>query len=209
MFWLARRIVVVCLLMCTLIGSTVLYSRTHAGPNPLHAYGLDTCDGKPCFMGITPGVTSWAQARLMRPTGAKQDEYARSFVVPIAGTQVGIIMSLDPAKVAIIDAATLSDNQFPRLASFLTQFGTPCGVAAGYAPGEVTLHYPSMMLNVDVQTLNRLTAYAPVATIDLIDPNVAFGVAQDLCKYLRHDRIVIPWLGFASLDHYRAYGLPQ
>src|SRR5262245_46869565 len=28
-------------------------------PDNLSAFGLDLCEGRPCFMGITPGITKW------------------------------------------------------------------------------------------------------------------------------------------------------
>src|SRR5512135_2141653 len=63
MLRLGRRTLALCLVIGALIGGVVSYSRASAEPNPLHAFGLDVCDGKPCFKEIIPGVTSWEDAQ--------------------------------------------------------------------------------------------------------------------------------------------------
>src|SRR5512140_2206274 len=52
-----RLVIRVWLLLTTLIGSIMLYAGTTWGASAVQKLGVGTCEGTPCFMGITPGLT--------------------------------------------------------------------------------------------------------------------------------------------------------
>src|SRR5512142_2711182 len=56
---------VLCLLLFLLLGTTVLYARTLPAPGParFERAGLDVCDNRLCLFHITPGITTWTEAR--------------------------------------------------------------------------------------------------------------------------------------------------
>src|SRR5260221_11746944 len=51
------------LALSALIGGAMLYGRARTSSNRLEAFGLNTCGDRQCFMGITPGESSWTSAR--------------------------------------------------------------------------------------------------------------------------------------------------
>ena len=57
-----RLVMILWLLITALIGSVTLYVRTTSGAGELQELGFGMCDGRPCFMGITPGLTQLADA---------------------------------------------------------------------------------------------------------------------------------------------------
>ncbi|MBX3066975.1 MAG: hypothetical protein KF726_28600, partial [Anaerolineae bacterium] len=50
-------------LTLALSAAAIGLARLHHESNPMLAFGFDTCREMPCFFGITPGVTAWAEAR--------------------------------------------------------------------------------------------------------------------------------------------------
>jgi hypothetical protein len=57
-----RLVMILWLLITALVGSVTLYARTTSGAGELQKLGFGMCEGKPCFMGITPGLTQLSDA---------------------------------------------------------------------------------------------------------------------------------------------------
>ncbi len=74
---LLRPVMLLWLLISAVISSVILYSRTPAGPSELQRLGFGSCDGKPCLMGITPGLTPLPDAMAALETRGGQCETMR------------------------------------------------------------------------------------------------------------------------------------
>src|SRR5260221_14778856 len=52
-----------CLTLIVCCAAALAYGRAQpASSNPLREVGFDVCDGKPCFRGVVPGITTWKSA---------------------------------------------------------------------------------------------------------------------------------------------------
>ncbi|MFN8417926.1 MAG: hypothetical protein U0528_01570 [Anaerolineae bacterium] len=51
-----------------LTAAAIGVARLQQQTNPMFSFGFDSCHDKPCFFGITPGVTAWAEARTILQT---------------------------------------------------------------------------------------------------------------------------------------------
>ncbi len=203
----AARTIALCLVIGVLIGSVVWYNRASAGPNPLHAYGLDICDGRACLFGIAPGFTSWNDARTEMMHHASQAPDETHLVLSMGNAEFRVMTYNNeaPSPVKSIYGDIPPDSDFPRLGSFFVQYGMPCGVAIGDHSGLLELRYPSFDLNVNIGDQDRidgLTVNSSIVYMTLIDPIPGMCAAEHLCP------AVLPWLGYQSLSYYRAHGLP-
>ncbi len=57
-----RRVLIGWLVIVALIGGMLLDARAASRPGDLQGLGFGMCDGRPCFMGITPGLTTLPDA---------------------------------------------------------------------------------------------------------------------------------------------------
>src|SRR5262249_3271921 len=78
---LLRLTVILCLLLSAGIGSALLLARANNAKTTLQAAGFDTCNGVPCFMGITPGVTTWGDGEKILTYFGQPDKKERQIEV--------------------------------------------------------------------------------------------------------------------------------
>jgi hypothetical protein len=120
----------------------------------LAAYGLDFCDGVPCYLGMVPGRTGWraANERIaeFQPIYAAYEPLKLTrFTAPYAS---GYIVSDTPDhSLSEVAVAPLAHSvAFPTLLDLLLLYGVPCNVYTEQFQPYVTLirlNYPHMSID--------------------------------------------------------------
>src|SRR5207249_3868926 len=103
----------------------------------------------------------------------------------------------------VVGSIGLNDYQSRKLPSIkylLDSYGIPCGVLSTGDPKDIILIYPHMEVR-SVSSEGRLSVDSPAEAISI-------GGEEDQCQAIRQgERIVLPWLGFTTLSHYKARGI--
>lgn len=202
------RLLVLYLTLILLVSGSIAYGRRHSSENPLETLGFNVCGNRPCLVGIVPGETSWNDARTRLAPG--NDNEISELYTPVNDTQATVMPGFD--QVAIISIKAYSDTSLPVLGYFIQKYGSPCGVLIhgdfAYSSDIVELRYSLMTLDVNLSQ-SRLNIYSTVDFVQLLEPSITFEAPQNLCKSDPYrNETLLPWLGFASLEHYKARGLP-
>ena len=211
MLKLVKLIATFCLLFTVLTTTAVAIGWSDHTKTPLQAAGFDTCDGKPCYLGITSGCTAWADAtKILTLTGTVTNE--GNLVEVYAGdsqTVYRIVPKSDSQTIAHLEMYLLNNPAFPPLREIVRLYGLPCGAVYPSQIGKpevVTLLYPSMSVEV-VKDSDALDLELRIANLTLIDPDEVISTG-DLCSLqVMNEAPIIPWGGFASWDRYRQRGL--
>jgi hypothetical protein len=162
-----RLVLMVIFVLCAaLTGGVVVIVRAQ----PLAPlYGIEVCDGRPCVLGITPGLTTWAEAvALLRAAQLREsyqfqdggdvillnfDDVSRRY-----GRAEGTIHPVrngdprrkDVASIVLRYFSRLPQDQ-PHLAQFIARFGTPCSVNIKFMDSfpemSAQLYYPTMIVH--------------------------------------------------------------
>jgi hypothetical protein len=193
----ARLIIVLMVTLTLLTVIPIAVGRARNEPNELEALGFGVCDGRPCFMGIVPGVTTWIEAV--------------SFVKKHGGIDSTKYLSLDihslgvafyPTEdLSLVGGIQLEPSQIQIPVGQVFQlFGVPCSIIVDrgmITPNGVTLRYHSMSVTVEDYGLFSPSSYIARGFIH---------IRSDLCVH-QDDEFVnfSPWIGFASHSRYRAY----
>jgi hypothetical protein len=208
---IAVVVVTLCVLIALLAGGSLLLSRAQAVPLELTSADLQVCGGKLCFRGIAAGTTT--QAEIEQRFGdliSNNPTYSNSGYsstsddrVTIQDENKQITIRFVDNKVATVDVFDYQRRNFPSLMEFVQKYGEPCGVLMTRDPKDIVLVYPSMQVRA-VTSSRRLGIDAEVEALTLSDPKTA-----NICNLkINSDYIsLVPWLGFTTLDHYRAHGL--
>ncbi len=195
-------LLVLCLLLFLLMGTTVLYARTLPAPGPAHfdTAGLSECNSRLCLFRITPGITSWDEAKsalasyITRDDGDHVHGQVGSAAIRVEMDNTGMQTS------AIEVQGSLSDHD-PLALHFgqvIEHFGTPCYVSGVDADhNSIMLEYPSFTVQL-LTNQNQITLDSPVGALTLRTSADA-GRDQGRCT---NNQGGIPWHGFASLREY-------
>jgi hypothetical protein len=172
-----------------------LASRLSADANPLLALGFDTCAGKPCFMGITPGVTSWLDIELLAGKG-------RRFTYEALLGWSGRLQfeAFNPLGVANTDSPSdLSIGWYQQpigdVHEFVLLYGMPCQVQVGRR-GITTyvLVYPSILVTAE-SVADRVSLSSPVRHFIITERTNNCNLQAQARKQ---------WTGFQHLQRYLA-----
>src|SRR5262249_17375303 len=60
---LLRWICILVSAIAVMVAAALIYGHTHTQPDRLTRLGFEACNSEPCFMGVTPGLTSWASVK--------------------------------------------------------------------------------------------------------------------------------------------------
>ena len=185
----------VCLTLVALF--FVAIGRGRAGPMREVVEGLGWCEGKPCFMGIVPGQTSWDEARstLIRQGAVETDigltlDMENSTKILVWSRLEDFDKSVNVIEIYLPEASP------PTLGSFISYYGSPCAVYNRNVPSFVVL-YKSMSFNTTYphssqQDYTSLDPSWPVYTVQLFD-------LEHGCEGASYTSA---WRGFASLRAY-------
>src|SRR5436305_1072165 len=124
--------IIICVLVMVLAGAAVVYGRTLQPPalSEFPAAGLGTCAGKWCLLQITPGLTTWREAKQVLATYITRDEgdhfhgqkEALDIRVEKGWTGSGI------SRIDIQSSRNRPDSMSLRFGQLIEQFGLPCFV---------------------------------------------------------------------------------
>ncbi len=203
-----RLVTIVWLPIVALIGSMTLYARTTSRPSDLEGFGFGICDGRVCFMGITPGVTKLPDAMAyLEKNGGQCHELGKedySSQGKLGATywvgELRVIMDYSPDTLIVESLYVL---MLPGLAiqvqlgDVVRYWGLPCGFSQQFmSSSRPVLLYPYLYVYLD-DVDKRISPDTRVEYIWLIrSPDTA------------HCDSGIPWLGFISSEWYRNWKKP-
>jgi len=193
MFRFLRVTLILWLLSVALIGGAALYGRAHAEPNELQALGFGVCEGRPCFMGITPGVTTIESARgILDKVGAtkSQSSYAIDETIYYKGDlRIGYLDSADRIR-HITVMNRLGDSLPIRASNIMLHLGIPCRFAMSVSTKELIMFYPHLAVGFDLQDeqmkLDTLAAYITIFRFNLCDVTSVWPGFTSSEQYLKH-----------------------
>ncbi|MCC7450072.1 MAG: hypothetical protein IT324_21825 [Anaerolineae bacterium] len=196
MFRFLRITLILWLLSVALIGGAALYGRTHDAPNELQALGFDVCEGKPCFMGITPGVTR--QDNMSSNLSSAIVEYGDNLHTVFYVQQYeGEILFSALGKVSLIVLKTPNtDYPISTVGNFLSLYGSPCGVVR--LPDGQTLEFVYPEMQVTSAVLNRQS----IAVDTPLDQIIINDVSYDPTPKCKRENVSI-WKGLTYLRRYK------
>ncbi len=188
------------LILAGLASAAILYGRSQSVSPELEPYGFDVQQGQLVFMGIVPGVTSTDDLKAILHKQATRVD----FVNDVSATMT---VSL-PA--GLIDAQyweyrekigwlhlEVSGGRFFSAGTLVSILGQPCAVQRNVYGGRFTvvLVYPSMQFSL----LPSDRGFSPWDRI----VDVGLATNTPICPPATP---WVPWIGFASLDRYKALG---
>jgi len=211
-------------LVCVSVSMMQLIFWLHVPDNrqvdPLARIGLDLCNGSPCFIGITPGQTTWSEVTrilAMRTDAVSNPQQLYMIKNDYFDAEIG------PNNISIfLKHITIT------LQMIIQKFGLPCGVSLfrqqcntyiAAIPGNTAcqqyvsmlINYPKMRLSVELRSsgalppkITEITPDMPVNQIELFDPT-GLQVDSKTCIVSFTDQIGsnnVPWLGFDSIRNY-------
>jgi hypothetical protein len=208
MLWLLKRVLFVWLGLLILCPVGLVVGRLDQTPNELQTLGFDLCDGKPCFMEITPGVTTWddAKAIFMRNkaerapwSNAKTEEL--SFRIRNGLSASVAAWSLPQGLATLVRLGDIAYSPgVSSVGNFIGQYGSPRCIALLHKYSYFVELYYSAMTLVLFREDARLTSSTLILEIYLENP--APRPTNFSCSsYNAYEvRTVSDWRGFASWD---------
>jgi len=178
--------------------------RLDRTPSKLEVFGLDLCDGEPCFRGVKAG-TDWVIVKKAFPQGVEKETYDLGAPSDMLDLQQIEFFPSDNHKIAeSIQVTTKAANPIPVSAGdVLMQYGPPCYVELGDIPGSMTIIYPKMtvQLNMIASDDHHLQLNSAISGLEIHN-------------YLRqcHEKTSAnsgPWHGFISMEEYRQRNLNE
>lgn len=191
--------------LVVLCAAAIVYGRVYAAPDDARVDGFRRCDGIPCLMGVTPGVTRWDEAHMLLASAQVINLSDKRIMFAIDGeSSAEIYPSVDGVNVGRMYVHFSQEK--PLAAGWLVQrYGTPCGVSIYYnfRQRSITLRYPFMLANI-LMTDDHLDSRAPVTNIQFADPAFKSETQPNPCI----DNITSggtanrSWQGFTTLREY-------
>jgi hypothetical protein len=200
---LALLAIYVCLVILTICSGAVAYARSRPAPALLQRKGIDTCESKPCLLGVTPGITAWNDAHTMlaqRSTSSREDRWIS---VELDEYTRAIVPRYKSDRTISDILISFKDTPATTVGSLITQYGPPCIVLYNRSSRGIVLRYPFMyattFLPGRIVDVGFLDARSPLSTLTLHRD-------LDRCTASRlfpSDNLVYAgWIGFASLKRY-------
>jgi hypothetical protein len=194
-----RLIIVLWATLTLLTMIPIAVGRARNEPNELERLGFGVCEGRPCFMGIVPGVTSSDEAEAFAKK--RGGEVSGKYIIADSG-EIGVAIhkTQDVMWVGMVQISAVRPMTLSSAADFIQLYGVPCAVGIAYDDKQIALRYPSMSVVVNSDQ--------GIFTADMaIDRIILFIHPRDhMCIHGRQESYsVSPWLGFASWYRYRTY----
>jgi hypothetical protein len=205
--WIAMRltriVLLILLITLALVTGTVFYNRGPATPSKLHELGFSLCDGRPCFMGVTLGM-SWVNA--LDTVAQKKLPYIvviENAYIYFRTQDYRFQANIDfddtnnYAKLISVGDWSAVENQV-SLADVIETFGPPCRVGVwdpANDSGRVVIDYPELEVQTDDVSPNSTIYYLAISTSD--------SDKTDCAGKTVYESSVNRWGGFQSLSYYR------
>jgi hypothetical protein len=195
---LLKLSVVLCASAILACMGVIAYSSTYPATDGISQLGLMRCGELPCFRGIEPGRTSWADAvaAFNGQSSIRIDGFAGNFVLFPSknGASLGAIFIRLPL------------DQLITIGELIAFYGTPSCVHIFRQSHTLILHYPS--LHVLTQFVDhRISASTSIKFILIGEPVTLLDQHQTQCDPTRFDSNQgqvsrRAWRGFASARSY-------
>lgn len=205
---------------CLGLGTTAMaYGRAFGiPPHIASVLNLGQCQGELCFRGITPGVTTWEQAKQIFSPATTNTAYTTTHAeiyddaIPFdddAGIGGMLWRSEARSNVRLLDVYVKENYKGPAIpvAPFIVEFGLPCYlyVFRGPAITALTLVYPK--LEIELWNVgSRLELKSQVTAVNIPDPSL-----DNFCERQgsRAGDVITDWHGFASINYYMNHARPS
>jgi hypothetical protein len=209
MKWFIKWLLLVWGTLCLICTAVVVLSRLDHAPSALQLYGIDLCDGEPCFQGLKVG-TDWTKVQDLFPEAInKQLIELPSNVTGLA--HAAIFASEDMTSLEGISVYSMFPDDPPlpfKAGDVIAQFGSPCRIYLWYSdefPANMILVYPRMTVRTDpilgdgiANALDfRLQLDSPVSVLRIAAKNNSYGSCSDVVL-----NVFGPWRGFTAADIY-------
>lgn len=204
MFRLLRSVALLTAVLAGICAAAVSVGRAQPHADDARADWLRVCDGLPCFAGLTPGRSAWADV------GAALDGWTQEIGTDKqaafsaeSSEEVLLFRSLDQVTVGRVQVMLRQPLDGRWL---LARYGAPCGVSFYYyQAGLLTLRYPALLANVQMNPSGHLNTVMQVVSVQFHDPAFKMPMQPDVCvdnitDGARNHR----WRGFAPLWYYAA-----
>lgn len=213
-----------CVTLSIPIFAAVFYGRTQIEVNELASLGFDLCNGKPCFLGITPGITKISEAKsILTGRGTITNNGAKFQQIDI--NKRAVVISASDEIGDTTDHIVGYLNKSPIAArAVLERYGSPCSVSVVPAQcntylgcsgwGSIQLYYEAIVATIDISNLNPswdyITPESPVEQLELFDP-VKYRIPSKVCHiyYNINGSVDTDWLGFAPIKRYLSKKTPD
>ncbi len=200
MYRLVRLMAVAILSFLTQINSSQV-SAAQDNENPLTRLGFNLCDGRPCFLGIIPGVTDWQDASsVLLAKGFELDNLGPpglDTLSNVGNSGDGITVFSDPTKpntVRWIELAVLHGRYTIHLADVLALYGLPCA-AASDAKNSYWFSYHTVLAH--ALSDERSDAGAPIIYIAIVNPVSGASVSGvTICDKVEYSPEYLRWFTF-------------
>ncbi|HLY24863.1 MAG TPA: hypothetical protein VKQ72_00895 [Aggregatilineales bacterium] len=191
--------------LSALIGGALLVGSETPDTNVLQDAGLGMCAEHPCYFGITPGITTWEEA--------KQIGLAQGGLLS-APNNVDYLVTL-PKSTLIADIFASADNERVNyielrmglngvpLGDIMRHYGTPCKYSS---PESMLRHeylfiYPYMQIYIPTSN-GTVNPNSIVTIVELMNPSITkLSSPYNLCTVNDNDP---KWQGLLSFSHVTA-----
>jgi hypothetical protein len=207
MRWLVKRLAILFLFSTVIVVAATLVGRVITPIWRFSSQQFDLCKGKLCFMGIEPGKTMLADVKqqLVSYRTSEGDGYFLGetgdleFYAEAATNDT----TAPPGSIQVMS----KQGGLLPFGYIVERFGTPCYITSVMARTSVaeylfTFAYPAFSLSVALEG-NRVNLSSPVYQIDIYDRLGLWAPGVSCDPTL--SSMMMRWLGFTSLEHYREY----
>jgi hypothetical protein len=208
---LALMVFLLWAIFAMMIATARRYGEAHPGPDKLAELGFGVCGGNPCFLGITPDVTTWAEAKRTLSQSSKFTMLVKDDGTEVISDHFGqaIIYVRQPENAYVGSITVFSDDVLgtnPHIpasaADIVALYGLPCNVQIAIQGKSLRLNYSAFLnytIQVDVLSDHRYINATSFASAIYLISNQAF--AWPPCEGHGY---TTSWLGFSSMSNYEA-----
>lgn len=193
--------VIVGVLLFVLTGTTVLYGRglpVSGDGDQFTATWLNMCGQRLCLYKVTPGTTTWSEAKVALADYITRD-MGDHFHGRAANREIRVEVALDGDLISRIDVQESLSNLSPiSFSQVIAQYGMPCSVdGVTYRNDGLVLNYPSFKVLIIAKD-SRITPESLVGGVTLT--SISLDPANRSCTDVPD---MARWRGFTSLYFYR------
>jgi hypothetical protein len=199
-----KRFAVAVLMLCGVSVSvlTVSLMSARALPPPAAVQAFAWCGGYVCFRSITPGLTSWEEAKRVL-SEQTSERHSRSFsILATTDGDAPISFYSHGEQVGFINANYWKGRTTLTLGDLVVALGSPCAVRLrvderGRPVSIQDLQYPT--LTVFISYVERMTPTSPITVVSIYKP----AVAGEFCTLaVDGTTAAVAWAGFVALPQY-------
>jgi hypothetical protein len=170
--------------------------RALASPalNPVQALGLDSCDGKPCFLGLTPAVSRWDEVylRLASQYIITNDQRENVYIAE-RGRILSVLVYADrPGQATGVRRIAVKPvGDIMLVGDLFLLYGAPCSFLIE-SDLYASLTYPRMEVIIKFVG-RRVSAFSPIRSVAIFETDLTAN-----CSTAR-------WRAWAGFKHRTAY----